>query len=115
MSAVIEDDIVGMNRRALQIPAWLIMQGKELPALCPAATSLSSIRQGEAVSGGAQVEPPGGMKGKDGAVTSTNCIYLYLLFSPLSVSNFPSGLTVTLSVHYKHMQIHPLYPLLPTF
>lgn len=58
MSAAIEDDIVGMNRGALQIPAWA-PSDKE----------------------GAQVEPPGGMKGKDGAVTSTNCITSIFFFS----------------------------------
>lgn len=70
-----------MNRRALQALAWLIMHEIELPALCPAAaaTSLSSISRRAEVSGGTQVELPGGMKGKYGSVTST--YHLYPCFS----------------------------------
>lgn len=87
------------------------MHGRELPALCPAAASLGSISRGEVVYGGAQVEPPGGMKGKNGAVTST--YHLYTFFPPLCLTLHLASLS-TCSVHTCVLGRHPLYPLLST-
>lgn len=53
---------------------------------------------GEVVSGGAQVETPGGMKGKDAAVNSTVFFFFYSLFNSIwaHIHSLPVSLWYTL-------------------
>lgn len=88
------------------------MHGRELPALSPAAASMSSISRGEAVYGGAQVGTPGGMKAKTGAVTSI--YHLYAVFFPLCRTIWPHLLPVRCTFVCPEVSSHPLYPLLST-